>query len=252
MLISFSRSLFAGSALAVVIGGCATPNEEAVASGDQHLTSDALSIVACPASDASCPAGSFSVTCKDGTHQVATTQQIQQDQICNPAPQPDAFDPASCTGPSMTRSEAAAKFAAGGTSAMLGSFQIYVRTRTCTNVTGCGAWSPAHFSSAPETGKLGLLVNGSDIFVDLMPGGVSSGHADCDRFYDSPSGMVCFYPMAMSDGNVSLVTIDGGGQFRPAGVVGSHCARMTDTGRVWLDSSETTYRQEDIVLFARY
>jgi hypothetical protein len=251
MFISSSRTLFAASALSVVIGGCAAQNDEAIGSSDQHLTGNALSIVACPANDASCPAGSFSVTCKDGTHQIATVQQVQQDQICNPAPQPDAFDPASCPGPSMTRDEAARRFSAGGTKAMLGPFQIYVRTRTCTNVTGCGAWSPAHFNSAPESGNLGLFIQGSQLFVDLMPEGVPSGNASCSALGGSPSGVTCNYTM-MQNGIVTPVTIDGGNQFKPTGVVGSHCARFTDRGSVWLDASETTYRQEDIVLFARY
>jgi hypothetical protein len=248
MFISSSRTLFVASALSVVIGGCAAPNEEAIGSSDQHLTANAISIIACPVNDASCPAGDFSVTCKDGTHQIAT---VQQDQICNPAPQPDAFDPASCPGPSMTRDEAARRFTAGGTKAMLGPFQIYVRTRTCTNVTGCGAWSPAHFSSAPESGNLGLYVHGSELFVDLMPDGVPSGNAGCGELGASSSTVTCNYTM-MQNGTVTPVTIDGGNVFRPTGVVGSHCTRFTDAGSVWLDSSQTTYRQEDIVLFARY
>jgi hypothetical protein len=93
-------SLFAVS----VAVGCSSASE--TTSSTEHAdTASATSMQACPTdnSDPKCPAGSFAIICKDGTHEVATVSEIQHDQICpKPAPANEcACDPANsdCDGP---------------------------------------------------------------------------------------------------------------------------------------------------------
>jgi hypothetical protein len=62
---------------------------------------------------------------------------------CPVQPAGDVFDPASCSGPSLTQAAALPRFAAAATTATLGTFDTFVRTRACNNVTGCAAWSPS-------------------------------------------------------------------------------------------------------------
>ncbi len=76
-----------------LVTACGVETNDAVASSDADLTADAVSMIACPAngSDPACPAGSFAVTCKNGSHEVATVAQIQKDEVCAPPPPPTSL-----------------------------------------------------------------------------------------------------------------------------------------------------------------
>jgi hypothetical protein len=65
--------------------GCSSAGEP-VGQSDQSVIGDVSSMQACPSdgSDSSCPAGSFSVICKDQHHEVDTQQQVLQNQVCMP------------------------------------------------------------------------------------------------------------------------------------------------------------------------
>ena len=80
---SHPASLFLTTLLASLAGCSSTPSEN-VGTGAHADTASVGSMVACPAdnSDPQCPAGSFAVTCKDGSHEVDTVAQIQTDQSC--------------------------------------------------------------------------------------------------------------------------------------------------------------------------
>jgi hypothetical protein len=70
--------------LVACVVGCSSSASETTDSSSHADTSAATSIVACAADghDASCPAGSFAVSCLDGSHQVATVTQIELGQVC--------------------------------------------------------------------------------------------------------------------------------------------------------------------------
>lgn len=96
-----SLSIVAAAAAA----GCSSSSSDSADSSESADTASSISMQACPPdnSDPKCPAGSFSIICKDGSHEVATVSEIQHDQIC-PKPSPlkeCACDPASgdCDGP---------------------------------------------------------------------------------------------------------------------------------------------------------
>ena len=68
------RFFFAGSLL-MIGAACSSPSSEPMASVAQKQISDIASMV--QRSD-----GSFDVTCKSGAHEVATSTQIAQNQVC--------------------------------------------------------------------------------------------------------------------------------------------------------------------------
>ncbi len=81
------RRVAAGLALTVFAPACGSSSTDGdvAATSEQADTASAVSITACPDSpaDPSCPRGSFFVTCKDGSHEVATVARIQGGKICN-------------------------------------------------------------------------------------------------------------------------------------------------------------------------
>lgn len=100
--------------------------------------------------------GLFDVYCKDGRIERAVTKEkILAEQICNPPPVVSApFDPAFCSGNTMTAGEAVKRFAPAATEANLVRYQIAARTRNCTPLTGCGSWTVGRttFTGPNKTG----------------------------------------------------------------------------------------------------
>lgn len=99
----FSTALAATAAAA----GCSAAPQEAASTSESADTASAVSMIACPANNGGpqCPAGQFAVTCKDGSHEVATVAQITGDRVCKtagPAPgPPPPVSPPSPTAPSI-------------------------------------------------------------------------------------------------------------------------------------------------------
>lgn len=50
------------------------------------------------------------------------------------------FDPNICSGPQATTAEVGKLFMSGATKALVGNYGIYLRSRLCSAVSGCGAW----------------------------------------------------------------------------------------------------------------
>lgn len=111
--------------------------------------------------------------------------------VTPPSDPGDVFDPASCDGPRMTIEQARARFAPAATSASLGRFGTYQRSRACNNVTGCAAWTSApskpqinwyhswynqHYGNQSESGFIDdatagdvtLVTTGSSIVLNLV------------------------------------------------------------------------------------
>jgi hypothetical protein len=86
---SQSASCFVGVGFAVfcTLTGC-TPahQDDAVGTSEHDDRASAVSMIACDGTDPACPSGKYAVTCKDGSHEVATVTQILHDQICEPPP----------------------------------------------------------------------------------------------------------------------------------------------------------------------
>ena len=86
------------------------------------------------------------------------------------------FDPASCPGPSLTQAQAAQFFQPGATQAVIGSYTLSMRQRSCNGVTGCGAWSTPTTAvgvalgggTQPLSGTILLNVQGSSVVLDLQ------------------------------------------------------------------------------------
>lgn len=160
---SLSFSIFAsGSLLALLAAaGCSAAPADAVGTSEHADTANAVSMKACPSdgSDASCPTGSFAVTCKDGSHEVATVSQISQGRVCNPTPSNDPFDPGSCSGPTATSAQILAMLdpPRGVLEKKVGRFQIVRRERSCYPGFACSDWRTgsrdvtAPFSTLNET-----------------------------------------------------------------------------------------------------
>jgi len=77
----------------------------------------------------------------------------------------DPFDPRSCDGPIITGAEAAQKFKAGASKAVLGAYAVYTRGRPCSSLTGCGAWEPTR---KVATGVAILFANPQSRKFDLV------------------------------------------------------------------------------------
>lgn len=101
--------------------------------------------------------GLFDIYCKDGRIERAVTkEQIFAEKVCNPPPVVSApFDPAFCSGNTMTADEAVKHFAPAATEANLVRYQIAARTRSCTPLTGCGSWTVGRtiFTGPNKTGS---------------------------------------------------------------------------------------------------
>jgi hypothetical protein len=71
-------------AMSLLAAGCDANPGDGSATGEQAAITNAGSITACPESPTApnCPPGSFSVACKDGSHEVATVAQVQSGEIC--------------------------------------------------------------------------------------------------------------------------------------------------------------------------
>jgi hypothetical protein len=102
-LASFSAALLATAAAS----GCSASPGEATSTSESADTASAVSMIACPADNSRplCPAGHFAVTCKDGSHEIATVAQITGDRVCKaaapaPAPPPPVA-PLPATAPSI-------------------------------------------------------------------------------------------------------------------------------------------------------
>src|SRR5579884_3234707 len=88
----------------------------------------------------------------------------------------DPFDPQSCPGQPLTEAQAATFFQAGATQAVVGSYTIEMRQRSCNSVTGCGPWgTPTTGLGAvlgggtqPLTGTILLNVQGSSVVLTLQ------------------------------------------------------------------------------------
>lgn len=88
----------------------------------------------------------------------------------------DPFDPASCPGPALTAAQAARFFQPGAVQAVIGSYTIEMRQRSCNTVTGCGSWgaptteigSVLGGGTRPLSGTILLNVQGSDILLALQ------------------------------------------------------------------------------------
>jgi hypothetical protein len=66
---------------------------------------------------------------------------LPRDGGSTPTASSDPFNPASCDGPIITKTEVAARFAAGATTAPAGKFTVYSRERDCSALTGCAPWT---------------------------------------------------------------------------------------------------------------
>jgi hypothetical protein len=77
----------------------------------------------------------------------------------------DPFDPASCTGPTITRADVAQRFQAGATTAPVGKYTVYYRSRTCDSLTGCGPWAA---TTVYATGTATFVANSAADRFDLI------------------------------------------------------------------------------------
>lgn len=68
----------------------------------------------------------------------------------------DPFDPASCPGTPLTQAQAVELFQSGASEAIVGTYTIQMRQRSCTALTGCGAWGGTTTTIAGSLGDLGL------------------------------------------------------------------------------------------------
>lgn len=84
-----------------------------------------------------------------------------------PVSEQDAFDPAACAGPRLTDAQAASKFLPGHQFAVLANSKVWYRQRSCTQTTGCGAWTTPHASNLEHTGM--LRTNGYWFDVGMVP-----------------------------------------------------------------------------------
>lgn len=88
----------------------------------------------------------------------------------------DPFDPQSCPGQSLTEAQAAQFFHSGATQAVIGSYTIEMRQRSCNAVTGCGAWGAPTTdvgvalggATLPLMGEILLNVQGSSVVLALQ------------------------------------------------------------------------------------
>ena len=89
----------------------------------------------------------------------------------------DPFDPASCPGTPLTVAQAAQLFQSGASQAIVGSYAIEMRQRSCTALTGCGAWGTPTMTIAATlgdgidrglSGQIQLTVQGTSILLALQ------------------------------------------------------------------------------------
>jgi len=178
------------------------------------------------------------------------------------SPSADPFDPASCGGPSMTRAEAVALLAPGTSDAIVGRYVIQKRSRTCSPVTGCGAWGASTTMLGSSLGSrslnmemrgdLHLKVVGSNVQLELGQGGRGStsgstcssvGAAQACSAYAYIAG----YQWGGSGGmypTQSVIIKADNARLTLGGVLTSTCVRLADTAR-------SADKEEEYVLLAK-
>ena len=182
----------------------------------------------------------------------------------------DPFDPASCQGPAFTQSDAIKYLGVGGTAAPIGNYSVNTRVRTCSTITGCGAWvtddsvlrswySPnfvdrASWRSVETSGTLSLVTDPRSSWslgLYLQPNAtVSFGYnrLDCPVF---PSG-AC----DREDGQQTAEVFDaasnvyGGISF--SGFMGEHCFRAAAAANDRYIQTGEIYHEAESVIFATF
>jgi hypothetical protein len=102
----------------------------------------------------------------------------------------DPFDPASCTGTTMTNDQALSRFTRGAASAMLGTYQAVVRSRRCNTITGCAAYGSSTNASSLGSGVVRINTrNNSGLWIGVGTQGneescgVVGGAMSCSGYY---------------------------------------------------------------------
>lgn len=160
--------------------------------------------------------------------------QIVKKLVVKPAPGTgmDPFDPASCTGPAMTKADAAKYFDRSGVKAGdaidIATFALSTRERWCNTKTGCGGWNKirnqVRHADVLRTSKFMVIPNGGVLTLNSNDLELTSS----DRGLDGQG-------LHLECGNVgeakltcsvtALPSLDILGE--ATGTVAAHCARFT-------------------------
>ena len=137
----------------------------------------------------------------------------------------DPFDPASCQGAPMTQADAVSHFNAGSSYTGLGTFTgPQSRSRTCNQLTGCGAWSAGSPGNAGDVVLETQSNNTIEVAVDVQG-----------------STIYCY---GVGSGPISSC----GSSY--AGVLTNHCLRLAKTTEGPTDGGGNHTETEAVVLLA--
>lgn len=203
--------------------------------------------------------GRYDVRCRDGrTLTGLEVSDVTAEGLCR-ASVNDPFNPSSCVGAPMSRSEALARFKPGESSVTMGSYKVFRRDRTCNTFTGCGSWSDP--SEAYE-GQAVLHVDDAQVLLRLSGRGYSCGSgAGCGAVNGSPTSCGPYqYSSKGATYGCSYGGICGGYcethdlDISFSGALTSSCLRLTASSR-WPQTSaerDGRYQETEYVALSTY
>lgn len=172
----------------------------------------------------------------------------------------DPFDPNACAGAALSQTAAHARWQ---TDAILGSYQIAVRRRSCPDSTSCGDWSAVDLGTiswrTKADGQLKLAKYGDTIKLQMVHGLCNDYGAYIHPIAKYVDGSVCSgvghdvycstyaYPGDCGPSGYSdPYELPNGNSFAMAGTLTENCAQLRD-------SSSTLYGNEyEVAILVRY